>query len=346
MRRVSDGNILYSFRGIASEIVFSPDGLSFVTLPGDGTFEFHRASNGALLKKITGFTNSFTSVSFSPDGRYLAAGASDDLVRVWRVKDGERALYFSTQANQVSFAPDGGLLATGSNDGTVLVWNLTSGEKRVLRTGSSEPRNLWRINSLQFTPNGQSLIAGSQDCTIQAWDPSSGKSQWLVENGWDGDDTWSNKPVDSIASSPDNQKVAINNWNSVLFFAIRNGEALQPLTLLEKYSVKQIAFFPNEKRIAVETSEGQEFEIWDLDLFKMVYRVSGPSNNLIISPDGKLIATSDQEGNIYLWQSEDGKQVIRLRGHREGITELAFSPDGKFLASASVDGTIRLWGVQ
>jgi WD40 repeat protein len=77
----------------------------------------------------------------------------------------------------------------------------------------------------------------------------------------------------------------------------------------------------------------------------LIYSVEGPSFNLT-SPDGSILATSDSEGTIYLWQAEDGQLLAALRGHRGEINQLAFSSDGKYLASASQDGTVRLWGVR
>jgi WD40 repeat protein len=37
--------------------------------------------------------------------------------------------------------------------------------------------------------------------------------------------------------------------------------------------------------------------------------------------------------------------TVRLRGHRENVTDFAFSADGQLLVSGSADGTVRLWRV-
>jgi WD40 repeat protein len=46
---------------------------------------------------------------------------------------------------------------------------------------------------------------------------------------------------------------------------------------------------------------------------------------------------------IHLVDVETGNEKAELRGHRKGISNLAFTPDGQTLLSASDDGTIRVW---
>ena len=67
--------------------------------------------------------------------------------------------------------------------------------------------------------------------------------------------------------------------------------------------------------------------------------------SLTFSPDAKLLATGDTNGDIYLWRVADGKKLSSFQGHTGNIQSVAFSPDGKTLASASYDHTVRLWEV-
>jgi WD40 repeat protein len=44
--------------------------------------------------------------------------------------------------------------------------------------------------------------------------------------------------------------------------------------------------------------------------------------------------------------TESGKELAMLPGHRSSVDSLAFSSDGKLLASGSTDQTIRVWDAQ
>ncbi|MFC1536775.1 TIR domain-containing protein [Pseudomonadota bacterium] len=61
------------------------------------------------------------------------------------------------------------------------------------------------------------------------------------------------------------------------------------------------------------------------------------------SPNGDLIVTTCEDGQVRLWDSWSGKKVRVFSEHELKTTSAVFSPDGKTVASASADGTVRLW---
>ena len=64
------------------------------------------------------------------------------------------------------------------------------------------------------------------------------------------------------------------------------------------------------------------------------------------SPDGELLATADVEGQVRLWQAQDGQLLQAFTDHGNWVHCLAFSPDGQQIASGSEDAEIFLWDVQ
>jgi WD40 repeat protein len=63
------------------------------------------------------------------------------------------------------------------------------------------------------------------------------------------------------------------------------------------------------------------------------------------SPDGRIIATGDSDGDIRFWQISDSKQILTLKGHAGWIRSIDFGLNGQMLASGSEDRTVRLWNI-
>ena len=64
-----------------------------------------------------------------------------------------------------------------------------------------------------------------------------------------------------------------------------------------------------------------------------------------ISRSGELLASSDIEGGITLWDGKTCRQLRHIPAHKSNVWSLAFSHDGECLASASDDGTVKIWSV-
>jgi WD40 repeat protein len=72
-------------------------------------------------------------------------------------------------------------------------------------------------------------------------------------------------------------------------------------------------------------------------------------NNIAVSADRRLLATSSWDQTVQIWQMRDGA-LLRTMQHTQffgpdDIDGLAFSPDNQWLASGGDDGVIRVWRV-
>jgi WD40 repeat protein len=63
------------------------------------------------------------------------------------------------------------------------------------------------------------------------------------------------------------------------------------------------------------------------------------------SPGGRSLATAAADGTAIVWDLHQGRATERLKGHRDGVPNLAFSPDGRTLYTESFDSTAIIWDV-
>jgi len=108
-------------------------------------------------------------------------------------------------------------------------------------------------------------------------------------------------------------------------------------TINVKYSPSKTSILTITERTA---------RLWNLQgkLLSIIGK-KGDTLNAVFSPDSKLIATTEIDGNIKLWDYQ-GRRKVTLNGNKSLITGVAFSPDGKFIAAASSDKNISLWNNQ
>ncbi|MDI9570597.1 MAG: caspase family protein [Pseudomonadota bacterium] len=154
-------------------VAISPDGQTVACGGWTGKWEendtiylFHRPT-GELTRRITGLPNCILHLSFSPDGRYLAAAlGGDNGIRVFRTADGKLAgedRDYGSNSYSVAFDRRG-RLAAASLDGYIRLYNRpgAAGLKLLARQkapGGKEPF------SLSFSPDGEKLAVGFADST-------------------------------------------------------------------------------------------------------------------------------------------------------------------------------------
>ena len=58
---------------------------------------------------------------------------------------------------------------------------------------------------------------------------------------------------------------------------------------------------------------------------------------------GLFIATGGYQGNIHIWSSQTGKELVNVKGHDKQVLSIAWSPDGAYLATVGSDGFVKMW---
>lgn len=111
-------------------------------------------------------------VNVSADGMRVAAGGTDQVVRLWDVASGAllgelRGHNFAIRA--LGFAPDGSQLVSGAIRGELIIWPLDNPDELRRFEGHTQT-----ITSASFSPDGQTVLSGALDFSIRVWDAASG----------------------------------------------------------------------------------------------------------------------------------------------------------------------------
>jgi WD40 repeat protein len=111
-------------------------------------------------------------------------------------------------------------------------------------------------------------------------------------------------------------------------------------------SVIRGAFSPDGSHLAVIAWD-QTAAIFACDSWEEVRKLRGMGRprGVCWSPDGTLLATSDETNDVHVWYPGDRPHLPVLRGHGDRVVGAAFHPDGKRALTASLDGSARLFDV-
>jgi WD40 repeat protein len=107
-------------------------------------------------------------LAFAPDGKTLAAGCYDGVIRLYEARTGKEIRACEGHISvpyALAFSRDGRLLASGSFDKTVRLWETFSGTAILTLSGHIGP-----VLGIALAPDERTIYSASTDTTALAWD--------------------------------------------------------------------------------------------------------------------------------------------------------------------------------
>jgi WD40 repeat protein/tRNA A-37 threonylcarbamoyl transferase component Bud32 len=244
---------------------------------------------------------------FSADGHTLI-GLAEDRVRFWDIAQApprERSSFKAGNRSSIlALSPDGKSLALRGEGGTIVLWDLTEPQPRQRATLPGHQRH---VQVAAFSADGRTLASGGADGLVRLWDLKDDRpAERGVLKGHE-------KNIRALAFTPDGAFLASSGEdNTVRAWNL----AVTP---------------PRERAVWFEG------------------KLQSAPGALAFSPDGTTLTVPEGfhggPNTITLWAvtEEPPRARAQLHGHNSPVTCLTFTRDGRGLLSGSQDRTVRLW---
>ncbi|MGA7919560.1 MAG: hypothetical protein WCA38_07790, partial [Candidatus Acidiferrales bacterium] len=319
---------------VAGESVREPDGKTRTEIA------LWKTSIGKEVAILSGVGSSLDALAFSPDGTRLAAGGGHlkkGEVTIWDLESRKELLSFvghSSQVFAVAFSPDSQRVASGGYDNLVKVWNAQTGEQLFTLAGHNGT-----VSSVAFTPRGERIASGSWDHSLKVWDAFTGEEKFTLRGH--------NKWVSSVAFNADGGQIISGSRDKTvkLWDGSTGNQGVATMKEVDSVWITTLAFHPGGRRLAAAARIGEIVMVWRPSTGTPIGHFAG-QNCVAYSPNGKRIAAggTQQSSNVLIvWDTDNMKELLALRGHDGQVNAVAFSPNGDLVATASADATVRVW---
>jgi RNA polymerase sigma factor (sigma-70 family) len=328
------GTLRFRHEGNTHAVVYLPGGRVLATAAGDAVYLWEAATGKELAR------------------------LREDVPRIRRDGVPDRRDWIHTLA----CSPDGKLLAAGHNEGIIRLWDVAARKPVRTWQAHAAPEEksvgIGGVMELLFAADGKTLISsGFVDKALRVWDPATGtESRRLTgHQGLPGALTLS--PDGGVLAysvlqglpGPDKVRPEIRLWD------LAAGKEVRRLPTPDQHFAIRLAFSPDGKALAAafcardhRPTAPAEIKVWELAAGKETASLKGHTGyvtGLRFNTDGKALRSLGLDGTVRDWDLAAGREVHKTRMGWPGVARALLAPDGKSVVSFG-HGALHFWDAE
>lgn len=300
------------------EIAFSPKGDLVATVSLHGTLKVWSTETWKAVHSVT-FQGLLQGVTFSPDGRWLAA-CGTCILRVWSVSDWQPqpALDLNVQIYGaatpaslvcVQFSPDSKRLLAGGQHLGVLTWTTEDWKRNKNQLRHRHPPGTSRstppsVEFVEFAPSGKLLLTGGRTQAIRFWKRSK-------KGRWKNIAAFKEKPspqyLREARFSPGGEHLAVVGCRRLQLYSTQKLQKSHDVQVYSRAEVASVEFSADGKQLY---TVGTTFRIWETHTGKLAGEYAIEQYGVCVrrSADGQLLAVVPSEGPVRIYRQKDGDE--------------------------------------
>jgi WD40 repeat protein len=248
------------------------------------------------------------SLTFSPDGRYLASGSYQEMA-IWDAHTGilrQKLAGFADRVVALAFSPNSKLLATGggppTEDGEIKIFEAATGRQVTdIKNGHSDT-----VFGVCFSPDSAKLATCGADKFVKVFEVPGGKflksfeghTHHVLDVGWKADGKL-------LASAGADNVIKVWDYDK--------GEQVRTIAGHGK-QITRLLFLGKTSQV-VTCSGDQTVRFWNVDNGGNVRNFGGSTDFLYavgVSPDGAVVAAGGEEGIVRLYNGNNAQLIKEL----------------------------------